>query len=137
MVCVSGVHVSHKDLPYNPFEYSAITSYNHSQVIVNDRRSTLLHIYQLPSVDEIRTIRHTELDLEKSDQVFAVHHADNKLHLAVGGDAFTKALHVYEVRPHLTVMMIQTTVLLLFYIHTVRVTSPGVGRDVYVKYLVA
>ena len=109
MLCIPGEHVSHQDLAYQPWVYSAITSYNHSQVIVAEDLSSSLHIHQLPSGEEIRTISYTQLGLEENDHVHVVHYADSRLHLAVGL-FYTKALHVYEVCAHFTVMIIQTNI---------------------------
>ena len=115
MFYIPGRHVSHQDLAYLPSLNSAITSCTPSQVIVaEDDALPCLHIHQLPRGEEIHTISHTVLDLEYDNAVYAVHCADSKLHLAVGRSVETKALHVYEVRPHLTVMIIQTNVFTYF-----------------------
>ena len=111
MLCIPGDHVSHQDLAYYPWEHSAITSCTPRQVIVAELGSSSLHIHQLPHGEKIRHISHTELGLEERHKVFAVHCAGNKLYLVVGRPGLSvESLRVYEVRPHLTVMMIQTNV---------------------------
>ena len=91
--------MSHQNLPYLFFDYSAITSNTPSEVIVAERFSPDLHIHQLRGGEETHKISHLELGLKKGDLIFTLHCAANKLYLAVGKKMITESLHVYEVCP--------------------------------------
>ena len=100
LLCISGEHVSHTELAYSPSEYSSISTYSSSHVIVADDRSPVLHIHQLPGGEESRTISREELGLGINDRVRAVNYCDNGwITVAVGRwlSEYIHSLRTYKV----------------------------------------
>ena len=94
-IIITGEHISHRRLDYDPRSYSGITSIN-NHVMVAEYSPPSVHIYQLPRGETVRSIRHQELGLSECDKLMGVNF-NGLLHLAVGKTWQTSSLHAYQV----------------------------------------